>query len=274
MATQPEIELVDLVIIGAGWHGLSAIKTALALNSSTNVLLLDSASSIGGVWAEERLYPSLRTNNRLGSYEFSDFPMQENLSPGLVQPGEHIPGRAVHEYLNAYVDHFGFRDRIRLGWRVDAVEFVEEWIVTCTTTGAEESRQQKEGSCRIRTPKLILATGLTSQPRIPTFPGQDSFDAPLFHIKAFGHYQDALFSKRGEIAKPHKQDTKDILTPISILGGSKSAWDAVYACASQGHPVNWIIRSSGTGPSWMTPARVFAPLNLLLESLPGVRVLS
>jgi hypothetical protein len=123
-----------------------------------------------------------------------------------------------------------------------------------------------EGS--IRTRKLILATGLTSQPRIPTLIGEKSFNAPLFHVKEFAHYQDALLGK----PSANTEDDDD-RAPIAVLGGSKSAWDAVYACASQGHRVNWIIRSSGTGPSWMTPAAVFSPLNLLLESLPLVRAL-
>ena len=68
-------DLYDLVIIGAGVHGLAMAKTYLEVNPKDKVQLLDSQASIGGVWAKERLYPGLKTNNMIGTYEFSDFPM-------------------------------------------------------------------------------------------------------------------------------------------------------------------------------------------------------
>ncbi|KAL4736099.1 hypothetical protein BDV11DRAFT_194690 [Aspergillus similis] len=277
-----ESQIVDLIIIGAGWHGLAAAKTALALNPDLSLLILDSATSVGGVWAEERLYAGLRTNNLLGSYEYSDFPMSGNVRPELVEVGQHIPGRAVHEYLEAYADRFGIRNKIWLDCKVESVEYIEgdagrkEWLIGCTTAAGTE---HANNSC-LRTRKLILAAGLTSQPRIPIFAGQDSFSAPLFHVKEFALYQGALLSetngKNDDQNKGTEEDYESIREdrpPITVLGGSKSAWDAVYACASKGHRVNWVIRPSGTGPAWMSSAAVFSPLNLLLESLPLVRAL-
>lgn len=206
--------------------------------------------------------------------------------PGLVEAGQHIPGRAVHEYLKAYADRFGIRDKIWLNCKVESMEYIKgdaerkEWVVRYTTAaGAEHATD----GC-IRTRKVIVATGLTSQPRIPIFAGQDSFGAPLFHIKELALYQDTLLSKANDKTEDQNigteeeeedyEGTRDDRPPLTVLGGSKSAWDTVYACASRGHRVNWVIRSSGTGPSWMSPAAVFSPLNLLLESLPLVRALS
>ncbi|KAL2842888.1 hypothetical protein BJY01DRAFT_216186 [Aspergillus pseudoustus] len=284
-----EPEIVDLVIIGAGWHGLAAAKAALALDPSVNLVVLEYAGSVGGVWAEERLYTTLRTNNILGSYEYSDFPMRDNLPASLVKPGEHIPGRAMHEYLKAYAEHFGFHDKIRLNCRADSVEYCDggeddggdggrgkQWVVGYTTTAAEPGPGH-EKSCTIQTQKLIFATGLTSQPRIPTFPGQESFGVPLFHFKELARREDTLFANPTNDNTEYQHGHGDgsladkAQAPITVLGGSKQAWDAVYACASKGHRVNWVIRSSGTGPAWMSAAAVFWPLNLLLESLPLVR---
>ncbi|KAE8327859.1 hypothetical protein BDV39DRAFT_174951 [Aspergillus sergii] len=269
-------QIADLAIIGAGWHGLAAAKTALALDPSIKLVVLDSAASVGGVWAEERLYAELRTNNRLGSYEYGDFPMRD-IIPGLVKPGEHLSGRAMHEYLKAYAAHFRIRDKIKLNCKVDSVEYCErddgggkEWVIRCTTT--TEPGQAESNT--IRTRKLILATGLTSQPRIPTFSGQQSFGAPLFHAKEFALYQDTIFSKpSNDNTGDQHEGARDDHAPITVLGGSKSAWDTVYACASKGHRVNWVIRPSGTGPAWVSPAAIFSPFNLLLESLPVVRAL-
>ncbi|KAL4861638.1 hypothetical protein BDV12DRAFT_179936 [Aspergillus spectabilis] len=275
-------QTADLVIIGAGWHGLAAAKTALAIDPSINLVILDAAASVGGVWAEERVYEGLRTNNRVESYVYSDFPIaQVTTVRDLVKRGEHMSGRAVHEYLKAYAEHFGIHERVRFNCNVKSVEYVEgdgggkEWVVRCTTAAGRETGTgtgQAAKSC-IRTRKLILATGLTSQPRIPTFVGQESFDAPLFHVKEFAHYQESLFTKPTINTEDQPGNTTDDRAPIAILGGNKSAWDAVYACASQGHRVNWIIRASGNGPSWMTPAAVFSPLNPLIEDLPLVRAL-
>ncbi|KAL4795198.1 hypothetical protein BDV19DRAFT_399040 [Aspergillus venezuelensis] len=296
---QTESEVVDLVIIGAGWHGLAAAKTALSLDPSINLVVLDSAASVGGVWAEERVYEGLRTNNRVESYVYSDFPIEKAPTvPGLVMPGEHMSGRAVHKYLKAYADHFGVHERVRFNCTVESVEYrdAEEvgagegegkvWIVQCTTAaagaggrGPAHADAEREGCVsRWTTRKLILATGLTSQPRIPMFDGQGSFGAPLFHVKEFAHYQNILFANKpaaggGGDQGENTGGDSTASAPITVLGGSKSAWDAVYTCASQGHEVNWIIRASGAGPSWMTPAAVFSPLNILLESLPLVRAL-
>ncbi|KAJ5337277.1 monooxygenase [Penicillium brevicompactum] len=271
-----ETQKSDLTIIGAGWHGLAAAKSALALDPTVNLVVLDSAASVGGVWAEERLYPALRTNNLLGSYEYGDFPMRENI-PGLVTPGQHISGRAMHEYLKAYALHFGIGDKIKLNCKVESVEYLErddgrgkEWLIKWKTT----TEPGHEKSSTTRTRKLILATGLTSQPHIPTFSGQESFGALMFHAKEFALYQDTIFGDPSN-DKPGVQheSAHDDHRPITVLGGSKSAWDTVYACASKGHRVNWVIRASGMGPTWVTPAAVFSPFNLLLESLPLVRAL-
>ena len=60
-------------------------KTFLEVHPSSNIVILDYADSVGGTWASERLYPGLKTNNIVGSYEFSDFPLvpkQYGIEPG------------------------------------------------------------------------------------------------------------------------------------------------------------------------------------------------
>ncbi|OCL02531.1 hypothetical protein AOQ84DRAFT_268633, partial [Glonium stellatum] len=91
------MESFDLVVVGAGWYGLAAAKTYVELHPTEDVVVLESASTVGGVWAQHRLYPGLRSNNMLGTYEYPDFPM-DSATFG-VQPGEHIPGPVVHQYL-------------------------------------------------------------------------------------------------------------------------------------------------------------------------------
>ncbi|EHL00929.1 hypothetical protein M7I_3102 [Glarea lozoyensis 74030] len=102
MADEYSTEKVDLLIVGAGPHGLSVASTYHTLHPTSPFLILDSALSLGGVWASERLYKDLYTNNRLGTYEFPDFEMDAK-KLGMEGTG-HIPGSIVHDYLQAYAE--------------------------------------------------------------------------------------------------------------------------------------------------------------------------
>ncbi|KAL4805792.1 hypothetical protein BDV18DRAFT_160665 [Aspergillus unguis] len=243
------MESLNLVIIGAGWSGLAALKTYRETNPSASVCLLESASSVGGVWATQRLWDGLKSNNMRGTYEYSDFPMDDSFG---VQHGEHIPGHVVQKYLERYAEHFDLLKDIRLGCRVDVVEHNEDatWTISYSTAG-----EKKEA----RAAKLIMATGLTSQPYLPHIPGQETFGRPLFHTVDMPAHLDST------VQKPENR--------ITILGGTKSAWDAVYAAATAGASVDWIIRDNGHGPCWMAPPYV-TPLHKWLEKLVTTRLLT
>lgn len=68
--------------------------------------------------------------------------------------------------------------------------------------------------------------------------GQKGFAAPIILPTELGPGSYRIF-ERSDAQK----------SCITVLGGSKSAYDAVYLFASRGFPVNWIIRKSGYGPS-------------------------
>lgn len=222
-------------------------KTWLDCNPTSRLVVVEAASTLGGVWAKHRLYSGLKTNNMLGTYEYSDFPMDP--SRYGVKPGEHIPGEIVHQYLRDYVEHFDIYGHIRFDCNVETVEQQadERWLVTIA------------GSVRsIRTTKVVVATGLTSEPSLPAFSGSSSFKTPNFHAKDLAIFPPSHF----------EADDK-----IVVLGGSKSAWDAAHTYASAGLSVDWIIRRSGRGPAWMTSAYV-TPLKLWLEKLVHTRVMT
>lgn len=244
------MEEFDLVVVGAGWYGLAAAKTYIQLHPHENILVLDSAPSVGGVWGRDRLYPGLKSNNMLGTYEYSDFPMDTAIFG--VSPGEHIPGPVLHKYLTSYAEHFGVYSRIRFNTRVEAAEEsseVQGWVlgVANSVTGEKALLNAK---------KLIVATGLTSESYVPTFVGQENFGSPIFHSKDFADRADSLKTAQS----------------VAVLGGAKSAWDASYAYATAGVSVDMIIRQSGRGPVWMAPPYV-TPLKKWLEKLVHTRFL-
>src|SRR6201999_4349069 len=115
-------------------------KTYLDVCPHSNVLIVDSARSVGGTWAKERLYPGLKTNNIIGSYEFGDFPM----TPAKfgVSPGQHIPGAVVHEYLCQYAAAFDLVSRLRMKTKVESAELQNggDWLLRTRTVGSSSSR--------------------------------------------------------------------------------------------------------------------------------------
>ncbi|KAF3090953.1 hypothetical protein TWF569_002562 [Orbilia oligospora] len=249
-------ERVDVVVVGAGWYGLCASKTYLQINPETNLVVLEEASSAGGVWAKHRLYPGLKSNNQyglydpnIGTYEYPDFPMK----PFGVTPGTHIPGETIHEYLNAYAKKFNVYDKIRFDSKLSSAEYLAEssqWLLTIGGQGGVTKT--------LLTDKLIMATGVTSEPFLPLLAGQENFGRPLFHAKDLLQHSD-------ELLKSSKN--------VTVFGGSKSAWDAVYLFASNGIKVNWVVRAKGTGFCWMSPPKV-TPAKKWIEKLITTRFLT
>ncbi|KAL8799658.1 MAG: hypothetical protein Q9182_005728 [Xanthomendoza sp. 2 TL-2023] len=247
------------------------VKTYLDVNPNAKVIALESAHSVGGVWSEERMYPGLRTNNMKGSFEYSDYPMDEKTFG--AEEGTFVPGPTVHKYLRSYAEEFDIHKRIRFGAWVRTVErkSSDAWLIHYSQTHARsvngpgrvnDTAAGHQSQKQILTKKLVISTGLTSEPFIPHIPGSDTFNAPLFHAK----YLLDNFGNTSSSSPPASSK------PV-IYGSAKSAYDAAYAYASHGISVDWIIRESGHGPIWMAPIRV-TPLKKRIDHLVGIRFLT
>lgn len=261
-----EDRFYDLIIIGAGmesifdWtdrmlteilgpNGLIMGKTYLEVNPAADVLLLDESSTVGGTWAKDRLYAGLKTNNLEGGYEFADFPMQGQARYGLKHD-EHIPGKVMNQYMQDFADHFGLTQRTRFNCKAHTVERLGDgtWLVKADERGTER---------QLHTRRLVVSTGLTNRPFVPYFQGQEKFDCPISHVKDPRVYSDLLSSVKS----------------VTLLNVTKSAYDVAYACATKGIQVHWVVRKSGHGPNFMTPARV-TPLLKRIEDIGCVRAIS
>ena len=226
-------------------------KTYHEAYPDATIRIYDSASSIGGVWAKERLYPGLKTNNKIGSYEFSDFPMD----PGKygLQKEQHIPGLAVHQYLCNAAEYFDILKLIRLGTKVESASRNDDrsWTISLYTnqSNAELSEPQQ-----ITANKLVVATGLTSEPFIPYVKGQEQFQSPMLHSRDLKDRADELAAAQN----------------VVVVGGNKSAWDVCYSVAQTGRKAHMVLRPSGGGPSWVWPLRL-RPFNTSLSALSSTR---
>ena len=251
------MEYYDVVVVGVGVWGLSAAYTFLTIEPSTSLLMIDSKKSVGGVWATEQLYPGLRTNNLQGYYEFTNFPMLET---GVgAKPREHLSGETMHAYLEKFAEHFDLKRRMRLGTQV--LRAVEDnssnvdtgWELELKDTSDDDNTSVSRISCG----KLILATGQASSPYKPAFKGLASFKRPIIHSVDLGTTALSLISD---------ESVKD----VTVVGGSKSAHDAVYMFASAGKHVNWIIHSTSHGRGAVPmakPISAMGPWTLWIEDL-------
>lgn len=239
-------------------------KTYIETHPEASILILDYGESIGGTWAEERLYPGLKTNNIVGTFEFSDFPLTPKLY-GL-EPGQHIPGTVVHKYLCDFSKHYDLESRIRLRTKVDTATLLPSglWQIGYSTSpsssaGAEKSDMEPTtGRGEVLASKLVLATGLSSQPFMPPLPGRENFKGHIFHAKDF---------------KSRAEDIASSKTVV-VIGGNKSAWDVCYTSAARfGANAHMIMRRSGGGPSWVWPAK-FPGFFTSLAGLSSTRLVS
>ena len=170
--------------------------------------------------------------------------------------GQPIPGEVMHEYLVRYAQKWDILRRIDLDTIVSEISRLEDregWDVKVTKGGDAQELQTK---------KLIIATGVTHKPHRPHIEGAHSFEAPIIHS-----------ADMGRLSGPIIKDP-DVKT-VAVLGGAKSAYDAVYLAAMSGKQVEWIVRKSGKGPCWVFPAYTqLGPFKAWREKLPVRRLVS
>ncbi|KAK4540287.1 hypothetical protein LTR36_009599 [Oleoguttula mirabilis] len=237
MATITATEPLDLAIIGAGIYGICAANTYLALHPHANIKVLDSDDDVGGVWSASRLYPKFwsQTGIRVSGYPDKEFkpPPEAPEYHGLVE------AKYLSRYLEDYVD----------GHEYDGRTLRARFVFRCWV---QSVRKDADGVWAIeanvrdqpvtyRAAKVIIATGLSSIPNMPSLPGQDSFTGPIIHQKDVGR-SGILTTRETDVAQ-HEH--------ITVYGGSKSAADIAYAAATDTtapRKVSWIIRTTGKGP--------------------------
>jgi hypothetical protein len=104
-----------IAIIGAGPSGLTALCELT--NAGLDAVAFDRSARVGGIWSlgdhSTAAYPALHLITSRARTEFARFPMPADTPD--------YPSRAhVGRYLEAYVEHFGLQDRLRLGTEVVA----------------------------------------------------------------------------------------------------------------------------------------------------------
>ena len=158
-------------VVGAGPHGLSALKNLLELGLDADGFERD--TDLGGNWnfhaENSRVYESTHLISTKPFTQFPDFPMPD------AYP-DYPSHWQVHRYFRSYAEHFGLLDHLAFNSEVVSVTPVagERWDVTVRDreSGVETTRQYAG---------VVIANGHNWWPKIPQYPGQDTFTGEIKH---------------------------------------------------------------------------------------------
>ena len=251
-------KVVDVAIIGAGeytqlngvmtrsinthacllgWYGLVAARTYLKLEPDTNIAIIESANSVGGVWSKDRIYPNLVAQVKHGLFNYTDTPMPKD---GATK-NDLVTGYMIQNYLEKYARDNDLLRRIQFNtWVEKAERCPRGW------------RLRIKGSGNIvETTKLMVATGVTSIPNMPDF-DMSHASIPLVHSR--------------DLAASVEDLKSDDVQSVVVIGAAKSAYDAVYLLLSMGKKVTWLIRQDGSGPMPILPAEMFGCNSIAIGS--------
>jgi hypothetical protein len=173
---------------------------------------------------------------------------------GFDLADDHIPGEHVNDYLRKYAKKFDLYKHIRLECIVHSA--IDGGAAGWTINAEQDSKPEK-GTYNIIARKLIVATGLTSEPFMPVMEGKHAFGAPIYHTSELAKAENGL----------------GLFEKVVLLSGAKFSWDIACAYASAGVQVDWVIRESGHGPCWMVPNRL-TPLKIIPELLLQTRLIT
>ena len=165
MKDKAEMEVVDIVIIGAGFSGMYAIYR---LRGDYKVTCFEAGDGVGGTWYWNR-YPGARVD--IQSVEYS-YGFDEGLQQEWTWPEYFSAQPDLERYANHVADRFGLRDHIRFSNPVRRLRFDEEsglWHV--------HAANGDHVVCRY----VIAATGSLSAPNTPPWPGRESFKGEVYH---------------------------------------------------------------------------------------------
>lgn len=225
----------DIAIVGAGISGIAAAKFYLDIHPRCKLVILEKDASVGGVWNSQRVFDTFYTQTPFGVWEYSDLPMTRPPEEDIYK--ESFKAKYTSQYLEDYIDRHAWagqtlRERIEFNFDVQKITKVDgEWTISGRNASGETQT--------INLPKVVIASGLTSMPNMPTLPGQEDFENPIIHQKEFG--------QSNVLSTP-------ALQKITVLGAAKSAADLVYDSVKAGKTVTWIIRATGTGPGFFVSA--------------------
>ncbi len=212
------MRLPRVCVIGAGSSGIAAAKALHQRGFDFDCF--EKSDRVGGNWVFKNrngmssAYRSLHINTSRERMGFPDFPMPKSY-PDFPHH-THIAA-----YFDAYVDHFGFRDRITFETSVERAEPVEDgWEV-----GLDDGRVERYDA-------LVVANGHHWDARWPepAFPGSESFRGVQLHAHDYTGEDAAFFRDKRVVVLGMGNSAMDIAVESSFsatatyLAARRGAW--------------------------------------------------
>ena len=166
VSNEADVDVVDVVIVGAGFAGIYALHKFRSLGLTTRVF--EAAPEVGGTWYFNR-YPGARCDVESVDYCYS---FSDELQQRWSWSEKYATQAEILRYLNWVVDELDLRGGITFNTRVTSAvldETAMRWTVS-TDTGESISARF-----------CVMATGPLSAALTPDFPGLSTFEGEVYH---------------------------------------------------------------------------------------------
>lgn len=235
-ARPPIPEGFRVAIVGSGFSGIAAAVQCTILGLPYTVI--ERQPEPGGTWAINR-YPDIRVDTPSVTYEFSfekGYPWSEHFGPGAE----------VRGYL-AHISHkYGVYGNTRFGSDLQRATFDEArnlWRLEIETASGIETMEANV---------IITACGVFANPKLPHFPGEETFRGRIVHPSRWPAGLD-LKGKR-----------------VGIIGNGSTGVQMLSVIAGQAAHVDVFQRT----PQWISPREKYgAPIEpelaWLIQNFPG-----
>ena len=162
----------DVIIVGAGVSGLYALHRLRAIGRKA--VVFEAGGDVGGTWFWNR-YPGCRCDVESMEYSYS---FSNDLQQEWRWPERYGTQSEILRYIRHVTERLDLRRDIRFDTRVRAAKFDDahnRWILETDRHGV------------VSAPVCIMGTGNLSTPRVPDFPGLESFKGDWYHTGLWPH---------------------------------------------------------------------------------------
>lgn len=161
----PRVEMLDALIIGAGFHGLYQLHRLREQGFS--VRLFEAGADLGGIWYWN-CYPGARVDSHVPNYEFSLETLWRDWNWS-----ERFPSwQEIRRYFH-HVDR-----KLHLSWDI---RFNTRVTAACFEASRDEWLIETSDGLQTRARYLIACTGFASKAYVPDFPRLERFRGPCHH---------------------------------------------------------------------------------------------
>jgi cation diffusion facilitator CzcD-associated flavoprotein CzcO len=159
-------ELLDTIIVGAGFAGLRALYSLR--QAGLNCLVIEASDEAGGVWNYNR-YPGARCD--VESYDYS-YGFSEELEQEWRWTERYAKQAEILDYIRHVMKKFDLARDISFSTRLESARYDEKHATWSIRTSKGEPLTARF---------LIMAVGQLSKPKKPYIPGESNFKGEIYH---------------------------------------------------------------------------------------------